>query len=757
MTTLMQALTSPVAQALGIALLHFVWQATVIGLLLKAALSILETDSARARYAAGLVALALLVIAPAVTTLVAYEVREVTPQPLVAESQPQMVTLQEVVLSGVGSALAEMNAADTWRGRFDAAGTTLIGMTPWLVALWLTGVLVFSIRFVAGLVDARILANDGLAEAPEFCVGMVRRLAVRLSLPSNLRIALSERVDVPAVVGFLRPVILVPASAVTGLSCAQLESVLAHELAHIRRHDYLINVAQSAIETLFFFHPAVWWVSGQVRLEREHCCDDLAVQTCGDTTEYLRALALLEEMRHTGTGLLVASTGGSLLSRVRRLAGFNSSEQSSRRFSAPAIGTLAAIVLMIVPLGFTAQRSFASASGAAGTEVVVWGDRVDQDPEREEEAWREHSEEDIDVDFDIDPDPEIEAYAYAYVDEDLDLPDEEDCHDARERRREAARMAAHARASRVHPPAIPAWPAVPGRAAAVPAPPVPPVAALAPHPNPAPLAQPAPPAGVPMPAAPPAPPVPDISHFEWDSDELPHVHGRATAAAWDALSRTDVAILKRAGLSREYVAAIAAAGVRLSFEEAAIFSRLSIDPDWASQMNRAFAGKADAGELIALRAVGATPSSVAALRRDSGLEMDIEEVVGFVALGIDAATIRDLRKVLPELRDAEDFMALRSLGVSASFVEGLRNAGLRVEDPEDYAALKAVGVTSEWVRAIREGGFDLRSSDDAVTLRAVGLSAAEVGRLTRGVRGRIDADDILELRAREIAGAASRD
>ena len=98
-------------------------------------------------------------------------------------------------------------------------------------------------------------------------------------------------------IGWLRPVILFPASALTGLSAEQLEALLAHELAHIRRYDYLVNLLQTTVETLFFYHPAVWWVSAQVRQEREHCCDDLAVAACGDVLTYARALTALEQLR----------------------------------------------------------------------------------------------------------------------------------------------------------------------------------------------------------------------------------------------------------------------------------------------------------------------------------------------------------------------------------------------------------------------------------------------------------------------------
>ena len=134
-----------------------------------------------------------------------------------------------------------------------------------------------------------------------------------------MRVLESRLVRVPAVIGWCRPVLLLPASALAGLTAVQLEAIIAHELAHIRRHDYLINGLQSVIETVLFYHPAVWWLSGRIREEREHCCDDVAVAACGDAVAYGRALADLDELRQTEGALVIAANGGSLTRRIQRL------------------------------------------------------------------------------------------------------------------------------------------------------------------------------------------------------------------------------------------------------------------------------------------------------------------------------------------------------------------------------------------------------------------------------------------------------
>src|SRR5213076_1329469 len=128
-------------------------------------------------------------------------------------------------------------------------------------------------------------------------------------------------VDVPMVVGWLRPAILLPVAALASLSTTQIEAILAHELAHIRRHDYAVNVLQAIVETLLFYHPAVWWLSNRIRVEREHCCDDVAVALFGNPLQYARALTRFEELRLDPAHALLAANGGSLLTRIRRLVG----------------------------------------------------------------------------------------------------------------------------------------------------------------------------------------------------------------------------------------------------------------------------------------------------------------------------------------------------------------------------------------------------------------------------------------------------
>ena len=152
---------------------------------------------------------------------------------------------------------------------------------PWLAPFWIAGVLFFQLRGVAGWMAARGLRRRGVCAATLFWQERIDRLAARVRLSRPVTLLESCVAEVPVVIGYVRPVILMPVGLLAGLPAGQVEAILLHELAHIRRHDYLVNLMQIVVEGLVFYHPAVWWISGVIRAERENCCDDLVVATQG--------------------------------------------------------------------------------------------------------------------------------------------------------------------------------------------------------------------------------------------------------------------------------------------------------------------------------------------------------------------------------------------------------------------------------------------------------------------------------------------
>jgi GWxTD domain-containing protein len=211
---------------------------------------------------------------------------------------------------------------------------------PWLLSLWFMGVMILVGRLNLGLVAAERLRSAATQPAVEELQEALRELSLRLGVKRSLKLMNSALVEVPTVLGWLQPVILVPLGCLAGLSASQVQALLAHELAHIRRQDYLVNIFQSAVETLLFYHPAVWWVSKQVRQEREHCCDDLAVRISGDTLAYAKALSILEERRASVPVAALGSNGGALTMRIRRLLGCPEPPAISRWLAIPFLAVV---------------------------------------------------------------------------------------------------------------------------------------------------------------------------------------------------------------------------------------------------------------------------------------------------------------------------------------------------------------------------------------------------------------------------------
>ncbi len=336
-------LDASLVQSIGWALVHFVWQGTVIGCVYRARRCV-SWRSARpsTRYLVACVGLALMLLVPMSAVF--------TGRP----AEPLGV------LAG-GRAAADV-----------VPPVPVDRLLPAAVLVWLVGVALLSIRLVAACVGIERLKR-ATRDVDETVSARVRALADRLGVARSIRVFESTMVRVPTVVGYLRPVILLPASVIVGLPPAHLDAVLAHELAHVRRHDYLVNVLQSVVETLLFYHPAVWWCSRQIRIEREHCCDDVVVEACGDRVAYATALAQLEELRGLNPMLSLNATGGRLIDRIRRVLG--ASPVNERRSTTWTIA--AALTVVVAAIVLTPVRSIAD---TADRDVVLQADGRPSEP-----------------------------------------------------------------------------------------------------------------------------------------------------------------------------------------------------------------------------------------------------------------------------------------------------------------------------------------------------------------------------------------
>ncbi len=328
-------LAQPSVQNFGWALVHSLWQGAAVALLLRAALALLDESRAGARYAACVAALLLMLVAPAATfayldagharveraaAVSGFDFDDDATDARALTAAAQERAESSGAASGEGTPRAAHVAAPLQRWAEDRVTPLL----RWLVLTWMAGALLHSLKIFGGWRAAERLRREGIRPVELALEDMLKRLRRRMNVRAAVSMCESVRVEVPTVVGWLKPLILMPAGALAGMSACQLEALLAHELAHVRRHDYLVNLLQAFAEALLFYHPAARWVARQVRAEREHACDDAAVAaTKGGALAYARALAELEELRLRGGAtrpLALAADGGSLIKRVRRLA-----------------------------------------------------------------------------------------------------------------------------------------------------------------------------------------------------------------------------------------------------------------------------------------------------------------------------------------------------------------------------------------------------------------------------------------------------
>ncbi len=288
---------------LGWTLLHSLWQLAALALammLMLEMLRLLQIASARSRYfCAALTMLAMALAVPVTFLFLQADLsshHSASMDPATAAGHGTLVPSPPKAMDTSTLATSATTTAPppTWRQRISSV------VQPWLTTIvggWLMGVVLLAIRPVTGWCAVRRLRKLGTSPVPPTVLDQLHRAARRLGVAPTVQVVQSWLVQIPAVVGWLRPVILLPIGTLNGLTPLQLEAVLAHELAHIRRHDYLVNLLQTLVETLLFYHPAVWWVSHQMRLEREDCCDDLALLVCSDRHQYARTLLALDELR----------------------------------------------------------------------------------------------------------------------------------------------------------------------------------------------------------------------------------------------------------------------------------------------------------------------------------------------------------------------------------------------------------------------------------------------------------------------------
>ena len=294
-------------QLIGESLLHFLWQGSLIALFLGLFLFCVPERLARIRHLAASLALVALLLAPLLTVVY---LGNGSTFPEIGSQESDLVAM----------AIPDTKGAKA--SPIAASAVTPSSHIPWqyyLVYGWMLGVMLFCIRTGFGLWTIRRWRTRDLHPSPDWLLDLFTRECERFDLSGSIRMRVSSRVDVPMVVGWFRPLVLLPLQMVTGLNAQQWVAIIDHELAHVKRKDHLMNCLTAITETLLFYHPAVWWVSRQVRMECECCCDDLAAEATGSKIVYARALTGIAAFRSAQVKMALYANGGGLHLRIRRL------------------------------------------------------------------------------------------------------------------------------------------------------------------------------------------------------------------------------------------------------------------------------------------------------------------------------------------------------------------------------------------------------------------------------------------------------
>jgi len=374
--------TDYILQALGWTLLHSLWQLGLLALLLYLLLSFDAENLPKLRYG---LAVATLVLAGvlSISTFGDLYINQIPEQQNSKESTRAGLSLATDLNSySVAPAPSKPNPASFWT--LSDQFTNWINLhTHWLALFWLAGVALLSLRLGGSFWYLhRLKHGTGFALAP-FWQTRMQEMAQTLELRLPIKLKASGKVRIPMVIGQLKPVIILPASTLIGLPVDQIEAIIAHELVHLYRRDYWINLLQSWLEILFFFHPAIWWISSVIRAEREKCCDDLAVQVCGNPLTYAKALAQVETVHSSRHQLALAfgSKEGNLLYRVQRiLEPDRKANNLSARLASVVLVTLSLLLL------FTAGESQKLKHlGEKDSKILAWVEN-DDFPEIQETA-----------------------------------------------------------------------------------------------------------------------------------------------------------------------------------------------------------------------------------------------------------------------------------------------------------------------------------------------------------------------------------
>jgi beta-lactamase regulating signal transducer with metallopeptidase domain len=657
--------------ALGWTLLHFCWQGTAVAVAFAAVDRIVSHASSRVRYG---IALAALLLMPAIVlgtfALEIQAVRAATPAHLPGDTT--IISLP----SGLQPLLHELPLAASIEEPTNWLTMRTDRMLPWVDAIWFLGVLFLALRSLGGWWHLGQVRRHARRMIPQELERAFLQLCDQIEVGRKVVLRASDEVISPMAMGVWRATVILPISAVLSLPRAELEAVIAHELGHIRRWDYLWNLLQTAIESLLFFHPAVWWISRTVRDRREICCDEIAVRSCSDAAIYARALLRLEEQRTVKLRLAMAlgGCGGSLLVRVRKILGEDMAMEGrmTSGVSVAAIGALALSFLLgpkISEAVATPTNTHPMLSHVIASLPAAIISQIDTTNKR------------IAV-------PNVPTFPAVFN--------------------------------------VPTFPAVPN------VPNVPTASTV-----PAITATPQCPARHSQHATEhiiAASVTPRIhTEFAFSSAIVVNsaTHSANEVVFWQSNSKDSAqGTTSSKGTGTAYLDGMRDAGYPLDLNndlnQLVALKSIGVTPDYAKSMGSAGLGKPTLHDLIALKSLGVTPDYVASLKQSGLVPMTFHDVVTDKSLGITPEYAAEMKQNGFGDLSAHELVTMKSIGVTPQYATQMKQSFGNLST-HDLVTMKSMNVTPEFAAQMKQQGFGNLSVHELISMKAQGMTPEYAG------------------------------
>lgn len=681
--------------ALGWTLLHFCWQGTAIAMFYSIADRLTHKAGANTRYLIALIATLLMPLAAIATYVDQSRLVVHISHNGQTVAASQLGAFHEAIVKEIPVAAPVVQESELW------IAWNADRILPWIDGIWIGGVLLLALRAAGGWWQLELVRRRATGLVPAELQRTFQRINRQLRTGRNVALRFSDEVLSPLAMGVWRTAVILPASILTQLEPEELESVLAHELAHIRRWDYAANLLQTAIESLLFFHPAVWWISRRARDLREVCCDAVAAQTCADPLVYAQALLRLEEQRTQRLRLAVALNNGHtpLLGRVKQILGEGRQMEAGMKSGVQAAVAGAVVVgLMLAPKmaqGLKQQAKIVPipaplmAENIAAPQAQPAPAMAPAAAEQQRPAPLAQPNSDSPASPMANPEPEPLANVATEVNSSIQVAVAPAVNVA-----VAANVAPVISTSR----RAMYQDAAKGGAAYL---------------------QQMKEAGYPL-------------DLDKDLDQIismrsvgvtPEYAKKMAEAGYGTPSLHDLVSLKSVGVTPEYAKLVAESGYgKPTLHDLVGMKSVGVTPEYAKSISQLGIGTPNLHDLVALKSMGVSPEYVAELKNSGIAPASLHDVISEKSLGITGDYAKQIAGMGYGSPTVHDLVALKSMGITPEYAAGLKSSGIPVQNLHDLVSIKSVGVTPEYAKSMAAAGFTDMDAHQLVSLKAQGVT-----------------------------------